>query len=155
VIGYPDGSEDQVIHEENMGVCLYPHRQASLSIGAFEPPQTRPKWPFVPNVPAQSLRASHGEDLNYVVSLYNVPNRAFEFTEPCPSYVQRIRRSGHVVQAEGLVLNCSGLGPVPGRTAVNFDMTIHIPDDLHGRYMLVWQLDPPFGYNTTIQLTVR
>jgi uncharacterized protein DUF4232 len=155
VLTLPDGSQERITHGWTMGICLYPHETAHLSVGSFEPPQTRAKWPLVPNVDGEPLQATSGSDLNYVVSLYNVPGRPFTFPSPCPSYEQRITESGRVVAKEWLTLNCATIGPIPGRTAVNFAMTMHVPSDLHGRCFLVWTLDPPYGYDTKALLTVH
>jgi len=154
-VALPDGTHEQITDGWTMGVCLYPHRTATLSIGSFEPPQTRPKWPLAPNVVDDPLQAETGSDLNYVLSLYNVPGRPFTFPSPCLSYEQRIQRSGHVFAKELLTLNCASLGTMPGQTAVNFAMTMHIPSGLKGKYWLVWTLDPPYGYDTKVPLTVH
>jgi hypothetical protein len=106
-------------------------------------------------IPSEPLHASPGADLDYVVSLMNVPNRPFQFPGRCPAYEERIVRSHQTVANELLTLNCSVVGPVPGNTAVNFAMTIRVPSNLHGQYELVWRLDPPYGYDTKATLTVR
>jgi hypothetical protein len=59
-----------------------------------------------------------------------------------------------VVAQERYVLNCSGVGTVPGNVAVSFAMRMPIPLGVAGKAKLTWELDPPFGFSRTVPAVI-
>ncbi len=127
-----------------MGLCEFRSSPSFLSVGRFEPPPQKPKWPLVPMIFGEPLQASVGRSLSYVVILMNVPPNgpasnspsqagSFTFHLPCPSYVERLTQGRRLVATERHVLNCAGVGTIPGNVAVRFAMQMRLPAALSAR----------------------
>lgn len=136
-----------------MGSCQDESSGSMLSVGGFAPPLRSPKWPLVPEIVDMPERSPTGE-ISYIVTLMNVPRRAFRFPESCPSYAQRIVQDHQVVATARFVLNCEPVGVVPGETAVQFEMRMDVPEAISGPARLVWVLDPPYGFSRSMPISL-
>jgi hypothetical protein len=164
-VGLPDGTSTTLARGFAMGTCENASSVSGLSVGRFEPPQQKPRWPFLPIIFGFPLHANSEGTLSYVVILMNVPPNgtpsktatqagSFTFHLPCPSYMERLTQGRRLVATERYVLNCAVVGTILGNVAVQFAMQMRVPLGVVGKAKLTWTLDPPFGFSRTVPVMI-
>jgi hypothetical protein len=146
---------DSFVEKGGLAVSFCPHH---LGVGAFQPVtgnagSVSPRyWKATLDMPPT---AAVGKALTYKVTIQNVYNRALEFRNGCPEYIETLAGpDGWTTGKEFFLLNCGSTGVIAPGASVTFAMVIQIPASAPaGNYAVIWELDTglnSYGSTTAI-----